>query len=180
MVYSWSTWFSQQLYKVSTKSEKNIKFSVKTVWHCCDLEIPSRSLKVVWKGKAQSVLPACKFDIYHIYSVRENSNVKVFATKVQSASLTLVITEIHFSRELKNNNKQAKSEAQACSWLTLRIGKQTLSSNPRLFPNLDNWPWLWKVVRRCKTPHSAHSSAFWSSLSLTPAYTTASNTGKRW
>ena len=36
------------------------KFSVKTVQHGCDLEIWSRSLKVVWTGKAQCVVPSCK------------------------------------------------------------------------------------------------------------------------
>ena len=42
----------------------NIKFSVVTVWHCCDIEIWSRSLKVVWTGKLQWVLTSCK--IWHL------------------------------------------------------------------------------------------------------------------
>ena len=37
-----------------------MKFSVKSVWHCCDLQIQSMSMKVVWMGKAQGVLPSCK------------------------------------------------------------------------------------------------------------------------
>ena len=46
-----------------------IKVSVKTVWHCCDSEVWSRSLKVVWTGKAQWVGLHTKIDIYHFYSV---------------------------------------------------------------------------------------------------------------
>ena len=53
VMYYWSTWCNQQLYKVSTLSSKNITFSAKTVWHCCDLEIQSKSLKVVWMDIAQ-------------------------------------------------------------------------------------------------------------------------------
>ena len=52
MKYSWSTWPNQQWYKVSIDYDKNIKCSVKTVWHCCDPEIQSRSLKVVWMHEA--------------------------------------------------------------------------------------------------------------------------------
>ena len=33
-----------------------------------------------------------KFEIYHIYSARENRNVNVFDTYWQSAGLTLIIT----------------------------------------------------------------------------------------
>ena len=36
-----------------------MKFSVKIVWHYCDLEIMSRSLKEWSTGKAQSVVPSC-------------------------------------------------------------------------------------------------------------------------
>ena len=36
------------------------KCSVKTVWHCCDIEIWSRSLEVVWTGKSQWEVPPCK------------------------------------------------------------------------------------------------------------------------
>ena len=37
-----------------------------------------------------------KFDIYHIYSVLENHNIKVFATYQQlTASLTPIITSSH-------------------------------------------------------------------------------------
>ena len=34
--------------------------SVKNIQYCCDLETSSRSLKVVWTGKAQSVATSCK------------------------------------------------------------------------------------------------------------------------
>ena len=40
--------------------EKNIKFSVKIVGNCCELEIYPRSLIMVWTGKAQWVVPYCK------------------------------------------------------------------------------------------------------------------------
>ena len=43
---------------------RNTKFSAKTVWHCCDLEIWSTSLKMVWTGKAQWVVPSCK--VWHL------------------------------------------------------------------------------------------------------------------
>ena len=79
-VYSWFTWCDQQSYKVSTYPNKKMNISVKTVWHCCDLEIPSRPLKVASMGRAQWELPSGKFDIYHIQSIRENRNVNVFAT----------------------------------------------------------------------------------------------------
>ena len=49
--------------------DKNIKFSVKTVWYCCDLEICKGSLKVGWTDKA------AKFDIYHTYCVWEKPHV---------------------------------------------------------------------------------------------------------
>ena len=51
VVYSWSTQVTSS-YKASTYLDKSTTFSVKTVQHCCDLEIKSRSLKVVWMGKA--------------------------------------------------------------------------------------------------------------------------------
>ena len=55
-----------------------MKSSVKTIQHCWDLEIWSRSLTVLWTGKAQWVVWSCKIHSYHIYGVRENPNVKVF------------------------------------------------------------------------------------------------------
>ena len=64
VVYSWCTWHNQQSYKVSAQLDKNTKCSVKTVWHCCDLEVQSRSLKVVWMGRAQSVLTSRK--VWHL------------------------------------------------------------------------------------------------------------------
>ena len=64
VVRSWSTWRNQQSYKVSTWPGKNVEFSFETVWHCCDLEIQSWSLKVAWMGKAQQVLPSCK--VWHL------------------------------------------------------------------------------------------------------------------
>ena len=66
VIYSWSTWGTKQSYAVSTYSDKKITFSIKTVWHSCDL-----------KGKAHWVVPSCK--CYHIYRVWENCSVKVFA-----------------------------------------------------------------------------------------------------
>ena len=54
------------------------KFSIKTVPFCCDLEILSRSLKVVWTGKVQQYHHA-QFDIYYIYGTSENCNA-VFST----------------------------------------------------------------------------------------------------
>ena len=50
-----------QLHWISTT---DTKFSVKTIWHCCDIEILSRSLKVVWMNKAQYVLPSWK--VWHL------------------------------------------------------------------------------------------------------------------
>ena len=47
-----------------------LKTSVKTVWHCCELDIWSRSLKVVWTGKAQWVVPSCK--VWPLWCLRKN------------------------------------------------------------------------------------------------------------
>ena len=74
VVLSWSAWHKQQSYSVSTYLDKNIKFPVEILWHCYDLEIQSRSLKVVWMGKAQWVLPPCTVWHLHIYTVWENHN----------------------------------------------------------------------------------------------------------
>ena len=86
VVYLWSMWGNQKAFKVKNK---NIKFSVETDCHCCDLEAQSRSLKVVWMGKPQWVLPLCKvwhLSYIHTHSVWENRNVKlkVFVTYGQS------------------------------------------------------------------------------------------------
>ena len=51
------------------------KIPVKTVQHCCDLEIWSRSLKVVWIASIGNAQRPVSFDIYHIYGVWENPNV---------------------------------------------------------------------------------------------------------
>ena len=42
--------------------------------------------------KLNEYYPYAKFDIYYIYSVRENRNVKVFATYNRPADLSLIIT----------------------------------------------------------------------------------------
>ena len=65
--------------------KNNISFSVKTVWHCCDLEIQSRSLKVYERVKLNEYYHHEKFDIYHIYGIWENRNFKVFGTYEHSA-----------------------------------------------------------------------------------------------
>ena len=59
-------WYSHYLLNLlnsSTKFElnldKNTTFLVKTIQHCCDLEIWSRSLKVAWIGKPHWVVPSC-------------------------------------------------------------------------------------------------------------------------
>ena len=82
VVYSWSTWCSQQSYKVSTYSYKDKQISVNLVWHCCDLRIQSRVLK--WK--CNEYYRHAKFDTYHTYSVRENCSIYVFATYQQLPS----------------------------------------------------------------------------------------------
>ena len=48
-----------QSLKVSAQLVKK-QFSVDSFWHCCDLEIGSSSLKAVWTGKAQWVVPSSK------------------------------------------------------------------------------------------------------------------------
>ena len=83
--YSRSSWRKKQPYNVWIWSYRNINSLVKTVWDCCDLEIPSRSLEAVWMGEAQRVLPSWKAR-YLSYSVRENWNIRVFATYGHSAS----------------------------------------------------------------------------------------------
>ena len=55
------------------------------LWHCCDLEIQSRSLKVVEWVKLNEYYHQAKFDFYHTDSVQENHNVIVFATYRWSA-----------------------------------------------------------------------------------------------
>ena len=72
-------------------SDKNIKFSVQTTCHCCDFVMQLKGYEWVKLGEYQH---QAKFDIYHIYSVREDCNVQVFATYGQLASgLTLIITQ---------------------------------------------------------------------------------------
>ena len=53
---------------------------MKIVGHCCGLKRWPRTLKVVWTGKAQLIVPPSKFYIYHIYGVRENFSTTVFDT----------------------------------------------------------------------------------------------------
>ena len=67
-----------QSYKVSTLLDMKVKFLVQTVWHCCDLEIQSRSSKRYEWVKLNEQYHHARFDIYHIYSVTENHNVKSF------------------------------------------------------------------------------------------------------
>ena len=66
-------------YKVSTFLDKHIKFSIKTVWHCCGLEIQSKSLRVVWMGTAQLVLPSCK--VWHLSYLLMKSSEKIATLK---------------------------------------------------------------------------------------------------
>ena len=42
--------------KILTLSDENIDLYLKNVWHCCDLKIWSKSLKVAWRSKAQRVV----------------------------------------------------------------------------------------------------------------------------
>ena len=69
----WPAWCTSQSYKGSILLDKNIKLSVKTVWHCredhqkCNEQVTPN----VWYHHA-------KFHIYHIQGVWENPNVKVF------------------------------------------------------------------------------------------------------
>ena len=44
---------------IKCQSDKNNTFSVKTIWHCRDLEIRLRSLKLLRTGKAQWLVPSC-------------------------------------------------------------------------------------------------------------------------
>ena len=82
VIYSWSTWCSQQSYKVSICSYQDKQISVNIVWYCCDLRIQSRVLK--WK--CNEYYRHAKFDTYHTYSVRENCSIYVFATYQQLPS----------------------------------------------------------------------------------------------
>ena len=50
---------------MSTSSDKNMKFYIKPVWQCCDLEIYKRSIRVEWTGKAQWMVPPCK--VWHLF-----------------------------------------------------------------------------------------------------------------
>ena len=80
---------------VSTWSVKNIKFSIKTVWHRCNFETQARSLKVVsWRRcewvELNEYYHHAKFDIYHISGVWENPNIKSFCPS-RPASLTPII-----------------------------------------------------------------------------------------
>ena len=63
-----------------------VKFSVKIAWHCCDLIIQSGHWKWYEWVKLNENYHYAKLDLHCIYSVRENHNVKVFATHRQSAS----------------------------------------------------------------------------------------------
>ena len=55
-IFSYFTGRNQKLHRGSTYADNNIKFSVKTVWHCYGFDIKSWSLKVPWMGKARRVL----------------------------------------------------------------------------------------------------------------------------
>ena len=116
MVYSWSTWCSQQLYKVSTSLKKNIKFAVKTVWHCCDIKMKYNQGH--WKRcewiKLNEYNHRAKFDIYHIYSVPKNCSIKVFATYWHSDGWmayhwSLHAHIFHVSQKNKQKNRDKKS-----------------------------------------------------------------------
>ena len=57
----------------------NPTFSVRTVQHCCDLETWPRSLKVIWAGKAQWLVPTCTiWQLPHNNVIWVNPNIKVF------------------------------------------------------------------------------------------------------
>ena len=49
-------------------------------------EIHSRSLKMVWMGKAQEYYHHAKFNIFPIFSVPKNHNIKVFVTYRHSSA----------------------------------------------------------------------------------------------
>ena len=55
------------------KSDKNKKILVKTVRHCRDHKLWSRSLKVVWTSKAQRVVPSSKvWHLSHLWCPRKS------------------------------------------------------------------------------------------------------------
>ena len=61
------------IYQQISSTNKDIKVSVKTVWHCCDLEIWSRSMKVVWTSIVQQVVISCKvWQLTHLLCLRKS------------------------------------------------------------------------------------------------------------
>ena len=61
------------------------KVSVKTVWCCCDLEIWSRSLKLVCTGKAQWVVPPCKvWHLSHLWCLIKSQSVSPICWLLQN------------------------------------------------------------------------------------------------
>ena len=66
---------------------------MQTVWHLCDHETQSRSLKVTWMGKVQGVLPSCKVCQLSYLQCARKSQCWRFChiwTVRQLASLTLI------------------------------------------------------------------------------------------
>ena len=62
-------------------------------------KVTERGMKLVklseWHSRA-------KFDIYHVYGVKENCNVKAFVPRWPAIRTTLIITLTHFSCERIN------------------------------------------------------------------------------
>ena len=179
----------------------NIKFSVETVWHCCDLEIQSRSLKVVWMGKAQWVLPSCKVnnDTDQIYSV-QGIPIITFLPHIDTlgwpAGLTLIITQtqiFHVSKiiikERQNTTFSTKllddQQTSKLNTLSVRAGYcstewgEANATKDNFLQVRSGFPWTQEqLFSECKWQlHGAHvpSSAFARAFTR-PLYTTVATT----
>ena len=127
--------------------DKTTNFSAETAWHCCDLEILSRSLKVVWTGKAQWVVSSRKlWQLSYIYSVWINPNVKVFDKprylpdkKKQHANYLLWMHTSHANHIIHNLFLSV-----SCSNQTTLInyrGQGSKTHNLQLIFQTNLWPW---------------------------------------
>ena len=85
----------------------SIFFSVKTVWQSVTLKYNQGHWKWYEYVKLNEYYNYAKFAIYHIYGVRENRNVKVFATYGHSASRPNTDHYMDtFFMQVKNQTKQ--------------------------------------------------------------------------
>ena len=104
--------------------------SVRPAWHCCNLEIWLQSMKVVWTGKAQWVVPSCKvWYLWHLQCPR----------KSQHSSFWHAGHQTRFSDGWPNTDQDRDSIFYASQRNTLKDGC-AFNSPVLLSASGDSWP----------------------------------------